>query len=58
MKKLTCMLLMFVMVFTSAITVVYGEDNNSTNNVWKEFYVAESGDDSNDGSCEHPFKTI
>lgn len=58
MKKITSILLIFAMFFTSAITVVYGEEDNSASNVWKELYVAKNGSDENDGSFEHPFLTI
>lgn len=57
-KKLTSILLVFALTFTSALTVVYGEENGAASNAWKEFYVSESGSDSNDGSREHPFMTI
>lgn len=33
-------------------------DNDETDNIYKELYVSENGDDNNDGSNTAPFKTI
>lgn len=59
MKKIFSLFLAMTLA-VSSISVFAESDSTSkgTQNVWREIYVSESGNDSNDGSSEHPFKTI
>lgn len=58
MKKITSALLIFALIITTTVSVVFAEETNLQGNAAKEFYVSENGNDANDGSREHPFRTI